>query len=141
VDIGGVVYQLTSHAVDSAHVDVINDEVVAANYRFSGSGPVVDGLEFYGLFVRIRPDLTLYPGVAFGSVSLGWDINPGPSGVFRYAQSNERTQQFSVEPLDVPAAPLGWMMLAGVGATLARRFGRSAPRRGACGNRRPSFLQ
>jgi hypothetical protein len=44
VDIGGVVYQLTSHAVDSAQVDFINDEVVAANYRFFGSGPVVDGL-------------------------------------------------------------------------------------------------
>jgi hypothetical protein len=121
VDIGGVVYQLTSHAVDSAHVDSINDEVVAANYRFFGVGPVVDGLEFYGLFVRIRPDLTLHTGLSFGSVSLGWDVDPGPVGSFRYVQSNERTQQFSVEPMDVPVPPLGWLMLAGVGAALARR--------------------
>jgi hypothetical protein len=141
VDIGGVVYQLTSQAVDGAHVDFINDEVVAANYRFFGTGPVVDGLEFYGLFVRIRPNLTLHTGMPFGSVALGWDVNPGAVASYRYVQSNERTQHFSVEPLDVPTAPLALMMLAGVGAAFARRS-RSAPRiGGAGGHRRPSFLQ
>jgi hypothetical protein len=121
VDIGGVVYQLTSHAVDSAHVDLINDEVVAANYRFSGTGPVVNGMEFWGLLVRIRHDLTLHTGLAFGSIALGWDTNPTSTISLDYVVSNERTQQFSVEPVEVPAAPLGWMMLAGIGSVVARR--------------------
>src|SRR5688572_4712815 len=94
VDIGGVVYQLTSHEVDSAHVDFINDNVVAANYQFFGSGPVVDGMEFWGLFVRIKRDLTLHTGLATGSIALAWDTNPTPTVGLDYVVSNERTQQF-----------------------------------------------
>lgn len=127
VDIGGAVYQLTAHDVDTASVNVNTQEVVSANYHFIGSGPVVDGLEFYGLFVRITPGLSLQTGNPFGSVSIGWDVDPGPNGTFHYVMSNERTQQFSVEPLDVPAPPLALMMLAGGGAALARRI-RSARR-------------
>jgi hypothetical protein len=121
LDIGGVVYQLTAHEVAVVSIDLINDEVSRAGYKFSGAGPAVDGFAFVGLFVQMTPDLVLHTGNPFGSIEIGWDIDPGPAVLAAGVMSNERTQQFSVEPLDVPAAPLGWLMLAGVGAALARR--------------------
>jgi hypothetical protein len=122
VDIGGVVYQLTSHKVEVATVDLVNDKVIRAGYLFSGTGPAVNGFEFFGLAVQMTPDLELWTGNPFGSIEIVWDVDPGPNGIFKGVKSNERTQQFTVEPLEVPAAPLAWMMFAGVGATLARRI-------------------
>ena len=121
LNIGGVVYQLTSHEVVVATTDPINDVVIRAGYQFTGTGPAVDGFEFFALGVQMRPDLTLHTGNPFGSIEIAWDVAPGPNEIFQGVQSNERTQQFSVEPLEVPAAPLGLMMLAGVGAAIARR--------------------
>jgi hypothetical protein len=127
VDIGGTVYQLTSHEVGDAYVESNPFALISANYHFFGTGPVVDGLEFFGLFVRIMPDLTLHTGTPLQSVALGWDSNPGETGSFKYLRATERTQQYSVQPLEVPAAPLGWMILTGIGAALGRRV-RSIPR-------------
>jgi hypothetical protein len=121
LDIGGVVYQLTAHEIGVVSIDPINDQVIRAIYDFSGAGPAVDGFEFVGLFVNLTPALALHTGNPFGSVEIGWDIDPGPSVIAAGVKSNERTQQFSVEPVEVPAAPLGWMMLTGIGAVVARR--------------------
>jgi hypothetical protein len=122
LDIGGVVYQLTSHQIDSASIDLVNDEVVAAFYEFSGTGPAVDGADFLSLFVRMTPDLLLHTGNPFSSVAIAWDSNPDPAmTTFEGVEANERTQQFSVEPLEVPAPPLGVLTLAGIGAAILRR--------------------
>jgi hypothetical protein len=56
-----------------------------------------------------------------GGVFVGWDLIPGPNGSFDYVYSYERTEQFSIQPAAVPAAPLGGMMLAGFAAVIARR--------------------
>jgi hypothetical protein len=126
VTIGASTYQLTSHDIETA-MFTFNpaQQLLAANYHFLGTGPVVDGLEFIGLFVRIQPDLALQTGTALTSVSLGWDTLPGPQSNFDYVTTNELTQQFSVQPVAVPGAPLGVMMLAGMGAVSGRRWWRS----------------
>jgi hypothetical protein len=121
LNIGGVVYQLTSQQILVGSVDQINDEVIFATYGFTGTGPAVDGFEFLWLAVRMTPGLTLDTGQPFGSIEIVWDVDPGANLVLDGVMSNERTQQFSVEPLDVPTPPLALMILTGIGAAVARR--------------------
>jgi len=52
----------------------------------------------------------------------GYDYNPGPPDFRRYAYAAERPFQFDVTPVAVPAPALGWLMLSGLGAIVARRL-------------------
>jgi len=118
--VGGVQTQLTSYNISS--VTFVGPTLVSATYSFAGVGPFVDGAEFY----RLRLPLTL--SMDLKDVPwFGYDYNPNPPDFFRYAYAAERPFQFEVTPAAVPAPALGWLMLSGLGAIVARRL--KAPHR------------
>jgi hypothetical protein len=118
--VGGVQTQLTSYDISS--VTHVGPNLVSVTYSFAGVGPIVDGGEFYRLRVPLTLSMDL-DDVPF----FGYDYAPGPPEFRRYAYAAERPFQFDVTPAAVPAPALGWLMLSGLGAVVARRL--KAPRR------------